>query len=348
MLKTLSLKNFRSYKRRDIIFSSQTTILIGPNTIGKTNIIEAIFLLSTGKSFRADKDIEMIIWENQASSIKCQVEDQDDEKDLEVRLTTGEVHGIKTPYKRYLINGVAKRMIDFVGNLKTVLFWPEHLELISDSPSVRRRYLDFVLIQTDWEYRRSLVSYEKGLRQRNSLLERIRDEGISRSQLLFWDQLLIKNGSYISKKRNEFINFVNQTDKQFMDFTIYYDQSVISEIRLKQYEREEVASAMTLVGPHRDDIDFFENKRDLAKYGSRGEQRLTILWLKMAELEFVEKIIGKRPLLLLDDIFSELDHEHRREVVKIMNRQQTILTTTDMHFLPKSWANWGNLIELYK
>lgn len=346
ILQQLFLSNFRSYKKRTVEFSPRVTVLIGPNTSGKTNLIEAIFLASTGKSFRAEKDTDMVRYECQMSNLKCQINAENEQKDLEVRLTIGEVHGVKTPIKRYLINGVAKRMTDYVGNLKTVLFWPGDLDLITYSPSLRRRYLDFVLTQTDREYRRSLVSYEKGLRQRNKLLERIRDEGISRTQLIFWDQLLIKNGSYLTEKRYEFITAINQSDKPFGKFNIYYDKSVISRDRLAQYSREEVAAAVTLVGPHRDDLMFFEEDRNLAKYGSRGEQRLAILWLKLSELKYIEKATQDKPILLLDDIFSELDHDHRREIVKIVGHQQTIISTTDIHFLPKGFMDSVEMIKL--
>ena len=146
----------------------------------------------------------------------------------------------------------------------------------------------------------------------------------------------------------QFIDAINANVKPFGDFVIFYDKSVISENRLEQYKNEEMLSATTLVGPHRDDLQFFEKSRDLSKYGSRGEQRLAILWLKLAELAYVEKDTNEMPLLLLDDIFSELDHEHRKEISKIIGRQQTIITTTDMHFLPKGYEKWGEVIELSK
>ncbi|MEK7112131.1 MAG: hypothetical protein AAB875_02275, partial [Patescibacteria group bacterium] len=188
--------------------------------------------------------------------------------------------------------------------------------------------------QIDREYRRAALSYEKGLRQRNRLLLRIREEGLSRSQLLFWDKLLIKNGDYISVKREEFIEFVNKREGlDDQHFEIVYDKSAVSEARLEQYAEEEIAAATTLVGPHRDDFIFKLNRRDLARYGSRGEQRMGVLWLKLAEMAFIEEISGERPTLLLDDIFSELDHQHRKIVMKVAEKQQTIITTVDPHFV---------------
>jgi len=335
ILSQLTLQQFRSYSKRTFEFSSGITLLVGDNTVGKTNILEAIYTLATGKSFRADMDREMIAWDEDVGRIRGVGEDIK----LEVVLTSGVVGGEHTPLKKYLVNGVSRRMIDFVGNLRAVLFWPEHLELVTDSPSMRRRYLDSVLVQVDREYRRNLLSYERGLRQRNRLLDFINEGTASRSQLLFWNQLLIRSGSYITDKRAEFIHFINtyqvslSAQAGIHNYQLMYDKSVISETRLAQYAQEEVAAKATLVGPHRDDIVFYKQRKkeqlDLSKYGSRGEQRLAILWLKLAEVAYIEKIIGERPILLLDDIFSELDEEHRELVLDVMKKQQTIVTSAE-------------------
>jgi DNA replication and repair protein RecF len=205
------------------------------------------------------------------------------------------------------------------------------------------------------------LSYERGLRQRNKLLEAIRDQGAHRHQLLFWDQLLIKAGEYITKKREEYIDFVNNfqfasTNLQ-LDYKLIYDKSIISRMRLDQYSEEEVAAGVTLVGPHRDDIIFeirnpkseirnSESFRNLSSFGSRGEQRLAVLWLKLAELQFIEKISFQKPVLLLDDVMSEFDHEHRRIIFEMISGVQTIITTTDMHFLPKNVIDSAEMIKL--
>lgn len=360
-LRTLTLQNFRSYKKRTFTFGKNVTIFLGSNAIGKTNILEAIFLLSTGKSFRAEYDREMIAWEEEVGRVKgtinsgqltidnkegSRLSSNNNETQLEVVITTGFVMGQKTPIKKFLVNDIPRRVVDFAANLKTVLFEPEDLDLVRGSPSLRRKYLDHILIQVDREYRRNLFSYEKGIRSRNRLLEQIRDEGISRTQLFFWDQLIIKNGQYITRKRTELIDLLNMSEKPFGQFKIEYDASFISVARLKQYEQEEVAAATTLVGPHRDDLLFFENDRDMSKFASRGEQRLVVLWLKLAELDFVSEKVGQRPLLLLDDIFSELDHSHREEVLNVIDKQQTIITTADQHFLPESIVKQADVVKL--
>jgi DNA replication and repair protein RecF len=323
MIKALKLSDFRNFRAKTLEFSDRITTIVGPNASGKTNVLEALYLLSTAKSFRAKLEVEMIKYEQDLAKVKG--------SDLEAMITRGD-NG--WPKKKLLVNGVPKRTIDFAGNFKAVLFGPWDMDLVTESPSIRRKFLDSVLSQVDREYRRSILSYEKGLRQRNRLLFKIREEGILRSQLLFWNQLLIRNGDYISIKRQEFIDFVNSEDSPSnTHFRLEYDKSVISEGRLEQYKEEEVAAATTLVGPHRDDFIFFEGKRNLASYGSRGEQRMGILWLKMSELNFIEAKTEVRPTLLLDDIFSELDHEHRDIVMELSKKQQTIITTADVHFL---------------
>jgi DNA replication and repair protein RecF len=344
-IKKLKLTNFRNQKHKLLEFSPNITVILGPNAIGKTNILEAMYFLSLGKSFRAKVEEEMVNYNSDISRIKGRISTNLETDDLEIVLTRGTIDiGAQRPEKvqrkKLLVNGVAKRLIDFAGKFKIVIFGPEDLELVTEAPTLRRKFLDSVLSQVDREYRRALLSYEKGLRQRNRLLLRIREEGLSRSQLLFWDRLLIKNGDYISTKRAEFIEYANSYPSiNKMEFKLEYDKSAISEARLEQYAEEEVSAATTLVGPHRDDFIFKVvsngNKfdRDLSRFGSRGEQRMGILWLKMVELSFIKEKTGERPTLLLDDIFSELDHKHRKIVMDAAKKQQTIITTADKHFL---------------
>lgn len=339
LISKLRLTDFRNFKKKELDFSPETTLIIGPNASGKTNILESLFFLATGKSFKAKIEEEMVNYDKDLARVKGRIKTDGTRMDLEGILTRGMVDiGAARPEKiarkRLLVNGVAKRLIDFAGNFKVTVFGPWDLDLVTESPSLRRRFLDTVLSQVDREYRRASLSYEKGLRQRNRLLFRIREEGISRGQLLFWDKLLIKNGDYISAKRQEFIDFANASEglnKQ--KFELEYDKSAISEARLEQYAEEEIAAASTLVGPHRDDFCFFTGKnRDLSRFGSRGEQRMGILWLKIAELKYIEHISGERPTLLLDDIFSELDDNHKEVAMSVSKDQQTIITTADPHF----------------
>lgn len=325
------------------MFSDKTTLLVGVNTIGKTNLLEATYLLATGKSFKAGLDGEMISYDSEVGRIKGRIIG-DDKIDLEIVLTKGLVGGEKASKKRFFVNGIARRMSDFVGNLKAVYFRPEDLDLVTDSPSLRRRYLDQVLFQIDKEYARNSLSYEKGLRQRNRLLEDIRENGSPRSQLLFWNQLLIRSGEYLTQLREEYIDFINGSERY--NYTIEYDKSIVSPARLEEYAEEEIAAAATLVGPHRDDFTFKLKGRDLNAYGSRGEQRMGVLCLKLCELEFIANKTGQRPILLLDDIFSELDEEHRNLVLEIIPAQQTIITTTDLELVEKKVLKGVEVVKL--
>lgn len=342
MLQKLKLQNFRNFDEKLFSFSRGVTVIIGPNASGKTNILEAISLISTGKSLKARVEEEMINYDEELGRVKAKL---DDNVELEAVLTRGVITRgeitEKIARKKLLVNGVGKRLVDFAGQLKTVLFRPQDMDMVTGSPSLRRRFMDGVLSQIDREYRRAILSYEKGLRRRNKLLLRIREEGISRSHLYFWDKLLIRNGEYITNKREELVDFINSNNRSLLtdNYSLIYDKSAISEGRLGQYKNEEIAAATTLVGPHRDDLVFYKDlpaqadKIDLAKYGSRGEQRMGVLWLKLAELSFIEDKTNEKPTLLLDDIFSELDHEHRRLVSKTIKNQQTIITSADEHFI---------------
>ena len=349
ILKNIFLQDFRSYEKQQFSFEN-TTLIIGPNTSGKTNLIEAICLLSTGKSFRTEKDIQMLRFGEAIARVKG----SSDDEELEVVITNGLVNG-KSQYKKFLVNGVAKRRVDFAGNFLSVLFSPQDLDIIIDSPGLRRNFLDEVLEQVDRGYRVAAISYSKALRQRNALLEATRETGMrNQKQFEYWDNLVIENGNIITQKREEFINFANSAVKDIFDFVINYDKSTISKERLLQYETQEIASAVTLVGPHRDDFsvsmfgDGSSTMHDIKFFGSRGQQRLAILQLKILELLFVEEKMGNRPVLILDDIFSELDAIHINLIFDEIGKQQTIMTTTHKEFVPKDLLKSRKIINFTK
>lgn len=364
----ITLSNFRNQRKNIFSFSPEVTIIIGKNAAGKTNLIEAIYFLAIGKSFRLGRDLQAITFGQDIARINGEIFTGGDVKKLEVVVTTGEVMKVATPLKKFLVNNVSRRFVDFAGNLKCVLFWPEDMELVTDSPSLRRHYLDSVLMQVDREYRRTHISYDRGLRQRNKLLEAIRENQGHSHQLLFWDQLLIKQGNYLTEKREEYINYINdfalpKLADTGITYQIFYDKSIISSLRLAQYKQAEVAAGVTLVGPHRDDMIFKFQEitnlpaqagkkqnngefRDLSIFGSRGEQRLGVLWMKLAELAFIENKTKEKPVLLLDDIFSELDHAHREIIFDIIGDQQSILSVTDRHLIPSKYFQKGKVIEL--
>lgn len=348
MLKSTVLQNFRSYDLKEFSFE-QTTLIVGPNTSGKTNLIESLYLLSSGKSFRTEKDVQMLKFGKEVGRVKGIIDDIE----LEVIITNGLVNG-KSQYKKFLVNGIPKRRVDFAANFLAVLFSPQDLDIIIDSPSLRRNFLDEVLEQTDRNYRVSLISYTKALRQRNALLEIARENGVrNQKQFEYWDNMIIENGNLITQKRGKFIDFVNSCQKDIFDFILNYDKSIISKQRLIQYENEELASGVTLVGPHRDDFSVFmidskKTTHDVRYFGSRGQQRLTILQLKILELLYIEKLLGKRPVLLLDDIFSELDEGHINLIFDEIGKQQTVITTTHKEFIPRKLLKQMKIISFIK
>ncbi len=361
MLAHLSLQNFRNYKKSSFDFKGESLIIIGPNTTGKSNLIESIFLLSAGKSFRAEKDFQMVKMGHEMGKIKAHLQTSErsnggqarvSDIDLEVVVTIGEVAGVRTQYKRFFVNGVAKRRQDFVGNFPSVLFSPQDLEIVVGSPGLRRSFLDNVLDQTDRDYRIALLGYSKALKQRNALLELVKD-GLQRrdSEFEYWDNLVIRNGSVLTRKREEFIKYLNDAKKDIFEFRIEYDKSLISRERLDQYKDAEKSAGVTLVGPHRDDFKILFDYGvgelvELKSFGSRGQQRLGVLQLKLLELTYVHDHIDTKPILLLDDVFSELDEGHINLILGIIDNQQTIITTTHEEFIPAKIQRTMEIIEL--
>ena len=344
VLEKIAIESFRNYQKTSFEFSPKATLVVGPNTSGKTNLLEAIFLLALGRTFRPGLEREMIRWGEDLARVKGTIAAEGTE--LELVLTRGEVLGKPAPLKKLLVNGVSKRLFNFVGNLPVVLFSPEDLQLVTDSPSLRRSHLDFVLDQVDKEYRKRGQVYGRALSQRNRLLKLIGERRREKGELAYWDKLLIENGSYLTEKRDKLFDFINQLPQDLGEFLFVYQSSEINPDRLGEYRNQEIAAGMTLVGPHRDDWQFSINDRDLSLFGSRGEQRRAILALKLAELEFMDQATAKRPLLLLDDIFSELDEKNRQEVLKIIPRQQVVVTTTDRELVRKDFLDKIKVIEL--
>lgn len=357
MIKSLTLSSFRNHLNKKFVFSPKTNLIVGPNAVGKSNILEAIWLLATGESFRAGKIEEMVSWGEEVGHVVGRINNSSEKSKLEIRnlnndveelmvtVTRGMIQGKRVQKRLYKINGVGRRKKELIGMMPAVLFRPEDMDLVSGEPSLRRGFLDDVLIQISHEYQRSLESYQKGLRQRNRLLDQIRDGGVSRTTLIFWDQLLIKEGTVVSNHRRELVDKINETISVFASLKLDYSPSIISPARLAAHAEAEISLGYTLVGPHKDDFNILDKKRDLAIYGSRGEQRMAVLWLKEAQLLVIEKGIGDRPLLLLDDILSELDHHHVEQVVRLCTKQQTILTTTD-EGLSDYFGNGNKIIRL--
>ncbi len=350
LLKHLTLQNFRNYAKSEFNFTQNATLIVGPNTAGKSNLLESILFLSTGKSEKAEKDFEAIRFGQEMARINGtgQIANGEESK-LEVVITTGLVHQVPTPLKQYKVGGVPKRRADFAGNLSAVSFAPSDLDIIIGSPSLRRNFLDDTLEAVDRAYRTGLASYIKALRQRNALLDLAKKTGKrSDKQFEYWDQVLIEHGTYVQQKRRELVDYINSSEKNIFDCVLFYDWSEISKDRLDKYKEAEEGAGVTLVGPHRDDLYVEFDHHHVKYFGSRGQQRLVILQLKIIQMEYIEKERGERPILLLDDIFSELDEGHIGVVLKIIGQQQTILTTTHQELVPKHLLKSMEVVELKK
>lgn len=359
ILRSIVLQNFRSYTQAKFDFSEQATVVVGPNTAGKTNLAEAIHMLATGKSAKSPTDISLIHFGKEIGRIKgLVIDEKEDKTTLEVVLMSPQYNNGRFG-KKYLVNDVPKGRTHFLGILPLVLFRPEELDIIIDGPSVRRNFLNEVLEQVDREYAASIISYERALRQRNALLRRAQETAsnalvartLYKEQFAYWDALVIEHGHVIHNKRAACISWMNAQVKDVTDFHILYDHSIISAERLQQYQDAEIGAGVTLVGPHRDDF-FIEmvqedgKARDVKLFGSRGQQRLIVLQLKLLQIAYTMEKLGKKPLLVLDDIFSELDTKHITLVLDKISGLQAIITTTHKEFIPKERLQDYSMIEL--
>lgn len=330
MLAGIELIDFRNYQRKKFEFEDGVNVIFGSNAAGKTNLLEGIYVLSTGESARAGRTEEMIRFGQELARIKGEVRKGEEVEELEVVLSNGFVGGVRSLKKKYLINGVSKRKRDFRGMVAVASFRPEDMDMLTGSPDHRRSFMDNILCQGDESYDRSLTTYSQGLRRRNKILDAIKEGLANRYSLTFWDGMLIKHGQTIEDYRRKFVTYINDLwsrSELFNKLKIEYDVSQISEERLASYKDEEVAAGYTLVGPHKDDLIVRDGERDLGIYGSRGEQRMAVLALKIGEIYFLESKRDDKPLLLLDDIFSELDEVHKSEVLRVMQNRQVIVTT---------------------
>ena len=332
----LKLVNFRNHQTLELTFDHKTCLITGPNGSGKTNILEAIYFLSTGKSFRADYDRDLISHTAEYAAISADIVSHSDQLSAEVTLLKDPRTAHKS-FKRAKINKVPKSIQYFTGLFNSVLFSPEQMELISGSPSGRRKYLDLVLSQTIPSYKKAHTDFGKCLLQRNKLLENIRETGQGKDQLNFWEEKLIENGSFVQLARQKFFDFNKEAlkrygkklNKQSTELDVTYKCNKISKKRLEEHFEKELMAGTTLVGPHRDDFELIFDGYTISEFGSRGQQRSAILALKLGEIDFFTSETHARPLLLLDDIFSELDDKHRKAVLLTVESQQTIVTSTE-------------------
>lgn len=340
----LQLVNFRSFAKKNFTFDPKLSVITGPNGSGKSNILEAISLLSGMRSDRVETDLDLIRFRQSEAKVEGRV------KSLEINNLTINFQVIDEIYlkKAYFISSFHRRLLDFSDFLSIVIFEPSDLDLVSHSPSLRRHHLDEFLSSIDKEYRRNINAYHKIIVRRNKILERIAEGKAKAGELSFWDNRLVEHGQYISKKREEFFEFLNLPieDKYFAELSWQLKQSLIDLEKLLKNRERDIVAGMTLSGPQRDDFRFLFEGRDLEYFGSRGEHRMAVLALKIAELEYYTVKKGQRPILGLDDIFSELDWEHREAVLEVCDKQQTIITAAEADSVPKRIFKKAKVVEL--
>jgi DNA replication and repair protein RecF len=344
-LEKLILANFRNFERVELNLSSKVNLVLGDNGQGKTNILEAIHLLSTTRSFRTSRDADLIRFGEKVAYVSG--------RDVEIAIQPGE--------KLIKLGGKLARAAEVLGEVRSVIFAPQDMSLLSGSPQGRRAFLDELIAKVDRKYLLTLLSYNRILKQRNRQLWLVR-EGRSRiDSLTSWDDLMVRDGLVILHRRLEvadklqgYLGAVTEQLVGEVSFLRYVSKVPASQIakeeirrafleRLELTRSEEIRVASSLTGPHRDDFEMVvEDKnvgkrgRGIGRFGSRGEQRSAILALKLAEVSFNEQELGTRPILLLDDVLSELDDKHREKILQEVGKQQTVITGTSSNDFPES------------
>ena len=335
IIKSIELSNFRNYESLNIQFDKGTNILYGDNAQGKTNILEAAYLSGTTKSHKGSKDKEMIRFDCEESHIRTIVEKNDKEYQIDMHLRSRGSKGVA-------VNKIPiKKASELFGILNIVFFSPEDLNIIKEGPAERRRFLDSELCQLDKLYLSDLAKYNKILNQRNKLLKDIAYRPDLMETLSVWDMQLVETGKRIIQRRKIFIEELNEIIGQIhsnisggKEHLILKYEPNIDDIffgdELIKAKSKDLKLCQTTVGPHRDDMLFSVNGIDIRKFGSQGQQRTSALSLKLSEIEIVKKSIRSTPVLLLDDVLSELDSNRQNYLLNSISDIQTIITCTGL------------------
>lgn len=335
VIKSLKLKNYRNYELLDMTFDSKTNILYGDNAQGKTNILEALYLSGTTKSHRGTKDRDLIQFGRDESHLETIVEKNGMEFQIDMHLKKNSPKGIA-------INKIPiRKASELFGIVHFVFFSPEDLNIIKDGPAGRRRFIDLELSQIDKVYLSNLSNYNRIINQRNSLLKELYRQEHLMDTLDIWDMQLAQYGEKVMEGRQKFIQQVNQiiSDIHYKltggreRITLSYESSIGNlslEQALKKNRERDIRMKSTSVGPHRDDLCFLSGDLDIRKFGSQGQQRTAALSLKLSEIELVKEVIRDTPILLLDDVLSELDKHRQNYLLDSIHDIQTVITCTGL------------------
>ena len=335
IIESIELKNYRNYGQLHIDFSPGTNLFYGNNAQGKTNILEAVYVCCTTKSHRGSKDREMIHFHEEESHIKMNVRKGGVPYRIDMHLKKNRTKGVA-------INGIPiRKASELFGIVNVVFFSPEDLSLIKNGPADRRRFVDLELCQLNRLYVHSLVSYNKILMQRNRLLKELTFKPEYEETLDIYDMQLAQYGREVIRCRSQFIGqlgeIVHRIHRDLSggreELQISYDPCASLEGLEESIVRsrvQDMKQKMTLVGPHRDDIGFYIGDADLRRFGSQGQQRTAALSLKLAEIELVKQVVKDYPVLLLDDVLSELDGERQNHLLAAIDQIQTMITCTGL------------------
>ncbi len=335
IIKSLELSDFRNYETLSISFDKGTNILFGDNAQGKTNILEAIYVSATTKSHKGSKDKEIINFNKEEAHIRTYLEKEDVEYRVDMHLRKNKSKGIAIDGQKI------KKAADLLGLLNVVFFSPEDLSIIKNGPAERRRFADMELCQLDSFYLYNLNNYNKIINQRNKLLKDMYFNQNLKETLNIWDSQLVSYGSKIIEKREAFAKqlceIIGDIHKKLSggkeELIVNYEPDVKVddfELKMKENQEKDIRFKLTSTGPHRDDFSFLVNGIDIRKYGSQGQQRTAALSLKLSEIELVKKITKDTPLLLLDDVLSELDSNRQNYLLNSIGDIQTIITCTGL------------------
>ncbi|MFS0690528.1 DNA replication/repair protein RecF [Sporosarcina sp. 179-K 8C2 HS] len=361
-IERLALTDYRNYASLDLSFSPHINVLIGENAQGKTNIMEAIYVLSMAKSHRTSNDRELIRWEQEYGKIEGDIQRKYGRLPLELT--------ISKKGKKARVNHLEQNRLSlYIGQLNVVMFAPEDLNLVKGSPQVRRRFLDMEIGQISPVYLHDLLTFQKVLKQRNAILKDHRGK-LDFTDVMFdiYTEQYIQLAVQIIRKRFYFIELLQKwaepihkgisrgieqlkvtygTLKELDSGQTAEQMEEILSQKLHEARRRELERGMTLIGPHRDDLHFFVNGYDIQTYGSQGQQRTTALSLKLAEIDLVKQEVGETPVLLLDDVLSELDDYRQSHLLNIMQGQvQTFVTTTNIAGLDHETIRKAELYEV--
>ncbi len=335
IIESIELDSFRNYERELFEFDSETNVIYGDNGQGKTNILEAIYLCSTTRSHKGSKDRQMINFGKDEAHLRMIIKKNDIRHRIDIHLKKNKTKGVA-------LDGIPARKIgDILGISNVVFFSPEDLSIIQDGPEARRRFIDMEICQLDKLYLYNLTNYKNVLKKRNDLLKQIGDIPELLDTLDVWNAQFLEYGSYIIKARQEFIEKVNGHIKEIYEkltggretIDVKYEPNVTTEsfeMNLLMSEKKDLFTKTSNVGPHRDDVSFISNKNDLRVYGSRGQQRTGALSLKLTEISILEEKTGEKPILLLDDVLSELDRNRQNYLLESIKGVQTIITCTGL------------------